>query len=104
MFHELPSLWATWTKQVAEMSLEDAVTWFASLLTSVDIDGNPIPVSLFNSQVDEARGKAAKFYKDLLADFMVEPDDKELQSRMAVQFQQKLMLYHERIQRWVGEL
>ena len=24
MFHELPSLWVTWTQQVAEMSLQDS--------------------------------------------------------------------------------
>eukprot|EP00435_Cladocopium_sp_Y103_P003360 s2586_g1.t1 len=32
------------------------------------------------------------------------PDIPELRKRMSVHFQQKLGLYHERVQRWIGEL
>jgi len=104
MFHELPSLWATWTAQVAEMSLQDADSWFASLLSSVDHGDDPIPVSRFNSEVEAAREKAVEFYKELLHDFDVLPKTDKLQSRMGAHFQHKLTVYHERIQRWVGEL
>lgn len=104
MFHELPSLWATWTTQVAEMSLQDAETWFASLIAGIDNGEDPIPVNQFNSQVEDARSRAVKFYKELLRDFEVNPDIKELQRRMDAHFLHKTALYHERIQRWVGDV
>lgn len=104
MFHELPSLWATWTTQVAEMSLQDADTWFSSLLSVVDAGENPIPVAQLNSEVEESRERSVYFYKELLHDFDVRPDVDELKKRMSVHFHHKLVLYHERIQRWVAEL
>jgi len=85
-FHELPSLWATWTQQVAEMSLQDSETWFATLLSSIDHGEDPIPVRQFNVEVEEARTKTVAFYRELLRDFEVDPDVKELKKRMDVHF------------------
>lgn len=102
-FHELPSLWATWTQQVAEMSVQDADTWFSDLLSSIDTGPDPVAVSEFNAKVEEARERSVQFYTELLRDFEVRPDISELQKRMAVGFGHKLILYHERVQRWVGE-
>eukprot|EP00928_Gymnodinium_smaydae_P022546 TRINITY_DN18899_c0_g1_i1.p1 TRINITY_DN18899_c0_g1~~TRINITY_DN18899_c0_g1_i1.p1 ORF type:complete len:866 (+),score=178.07 TRINITY_DN18899_c0_g1_i1:128-2725(+) len=104
MFHELPSLWKTWSQQVSEMSLQDADTWFSSLMAKIDSHEDPIPVREFNEQVEDAREKAMQFYTELLRDFEVHANMPELQNRMTVQFQSKLMHYHERIQRWVSEL
>ena len=42
--------------------------------------------------------------EELLRDFDVNPAVNKLQTRMATHFQHKLAVYHERIQRWVGEL
>lgn len=104
MFHELPSLWATWTAQVAEMSLQDAERWFESLLAAIDAGENPTAVAALNREVEDARERAVFFYKELLHDFEVRPDLSELRKRMGVHFQAKLILYHERVQRWVGQL
>jgi len=104
MFHELPSLWSTWTNQVAEMSLQDSDTWFASLLSHVDSGEDPVPVAELNVEAEEAREKSVQFYLELLRDFEVRPDIAALQKRMAVQFQHKVLLYHERVQRWIGDL
>jgi len=104
MFHELPSLWATWTKQVAELSLQDADTWFSSLLSSIDSSEDPIPVAVLNEQVEDARDKTVQFYKELLRDFEVSPDIGALKKRMAVHFDHKLVLYHERVKRWTNDL
>ncbi|CAJ1366466.1 unnamed protein product [Effrenium voratum] len=41
---------------------------------------------------------------ELLRDFDVSPDIPELRKRMAVHFQRKLILYHERVQRWTNDL
>jgi hypothetical protein len=71
MFHDLPSLWSTWSQQVAEMSLNDADSWFSSLLQHIDTDEDPLNVAVFNAQVEEARGKSIGFYEDLLRDFAV---------------------------------
>jgi len=103
MFHELPSLWTTWTQQVAEMSLQDADTWFSSLMSSIDQSEDPIPLRDFNDKVEEARTRSVQFYMELLRDFDVSPDIPELRKRMAVHFQHKLLLYHERVQRWTNE-
>lgn len=104
VFHELPSMWATWSQQVAQMSLQDAETWFANLLTNIDIAEEPVPVSQFNEEVEEARRRAVQFYRELLRDFQVNPDLTEVSKRMAAHFQTKLVGYHERIYRWVGDL
>lgn len=104
MFHELPSIWMTWTQQVAEMSLQDADTWFSSFLAAIDHDEDPLPLRDFNNKVEDARTKSVQFYMELLRDFDVSPDIPELRKRMAVHFQHKLILYHERVQRWMGEL
>jgi len=104
MFHDLPSLWVTWTQQVAEMSLQDADTYFASLLTLIDGGADPVPVGNFNSEVEVAREKTLAFYKDLLRNFDVSLEFGELRSRMGNRFAHKLTLYHERIQRWVSEM
>ncbi|CAE7231674.1 Gbp5 [Symbiodinium sp. CCMP2456] len=103
MFHELPSLWTTWTQQVAEMSLQDADTWFSSLMSSIDQGEDPIPLRDFNDKVEEARTRSVQFYVELLRDFDVTQDIPELRKRMAVHFQHKLLLYHERVQRWTNE-
>lgn len=104
VFHELPSMWSTWSHQVARLSLQDAETWFAALLSGIDTMEDPIPVSEFNADVEDARQKVATFYKELLRDFQVNPDMTEVNKRMAAHFQTKLAVYHERIHRWVGEL
>mmetsp|Transcript_22775 Transcript_22775/g.50340 ORF Transcript_22775/g.50340 Transcript_22775/m.50340 type:complete len:825 (+) Transcript_22775:72-2546(+) len=104
MFHELPSLWATWTTQVADMSMRDSVSWFASLLSGIDAMEDPIPIRDFNAEVEAARERSARFYTELLRDFDVSPDLAGLRKRLDTHFQQKLMAYHERIHRWVSEL
>eukprot|EP00929_Paragymnodinium_shiwhaense_P102316 TRINITY_DN6551_c0_g1_i1.p1 TRINITY_DN6551_c0_g1~~TRINITY_DN6551_c0_g1_i1.p1 ORF type:complete len:862 (-),score=241.15 TRINITY_DN6551_c0_g1_i1:302-2887(-) len=103
MFHEMPVLWNTWVKQVAEMSLQDADKWFASLLSAIDTHDDPIPLAKFNEQVEAARVKAMHFYKELLRDFDVATNVNEMRNKMAVHFQSKLLHYHERVQRWAGE-
>mmetsp|Transcript_64893 Transcript_64893/g.120751 ORF Transcript_64893/g.120751 Transcript_64893/m.120751 type:complete len:863 (-) Transcript_64893:164-2752(-) len=102
MFHDLPSLWSTWTKQVSEISLQDADHWFASLLTAIDNGEDPVPVAVLNTGIADAREKTVKFYKELLRNFDVVPNVGELRNRMAVHFNHKLLYYHERVQRWVG--
>jgi hypothetical protein len=104
MFHDLPSLWHTWTTQVAAMSLNDADSWFASLLTHIDAGENPVPLAEFNTKVEESRAKAMHFYKELLRDFEVSIREADLKSRMNVHFEQKVAYYHERIRRWVNDL
>jgi len=104
MFHELPSLWATWTAQVAEMSLQDADAWFESLLRGVDGGEEPIPIAVFNEEVERCRERAQQFYKDLLRDFDVRPNLRKLTDRMDTHFQHKLVNYHDRVQRWVNDL
>lgn len=104
MFHDLPSLWQTWTAQVAVMSLQDAETWFQSLITMIDHGDDPIPLHEFNVQVEEARAKATSFYRELLRDFEVRLNEDELHKRMEVHFAHKVQLYHERVLRWVGDL
>jgi hypothetical protein len=105
MFHELPSLWATWTQQVAEMSLQDADAHFQSLIESVDSHkDSPIPLSQFNIRIEEARSKAEAFYENMLHDFFVKPDKGQLLDRMSKRFNNKLALYHGRIQHWVNSL
>ncbi|CAK0857595.1 unnamed protein product [Prorocentrum cordatum] len=105
MFHELPSLWATWTQQVAELSLQDANEWFSvqrpkALMDSIDVEAEPVRVSLFNSQVAEAWDKAERFYGDLLQDFFVQPDKSELHRRVAPRFEAKREAYHRRVEAW----
>jgi len=104
MFHDLPSLWHTWSTQVASMSLNDAESWFSSLLVHIDAVDNPIPLAEFNAKVEEARAKTIRFYKDLLRDFEVSIRESDLKSRMNVHFEQKVAHYHERIRRWVNDL
>lgn len=104
MFHELPSLWTSWTSQVAEMSLADTDEWFNALLQDVDRGENPITVSAFNGLVEEAREKATAFYRSLIHDFNVRPQMSELRQRMERHFDRKLQTYHERTRRWVSEL
>jgi len=104
MFHELPALWATWSAQVSDMSLQDAETWFNALVANVDSAEDPLPVAQFNMQVEEIRQKVVQFYRDLLRDFEVNPDVSTLRKKMDAHFQHKVMLYHERVQRWVSEL
>jgi hypothetical protein len=103
MFHDLPSLWSTWSTQVADMSLNDADSWFSSLLHHIDVDEDPVSVASFNSQVEEARSKTMAFYQDLLRDFQVSLQYEELRKRMHIHFEQKVVYYHERIRRWVGD-
>jgi len=104
MFHELPSLWATWAKQVAEMSLQDADTLFASLLQKIDVSEDPITIAEFNVALESAREHCVFFYKELLRDFEVSLNVRDLHLRMDNHFQSKQMLYHERIHRWIRQL
>jgi hypothetical protein len=100
MFHELPSLWATWTQQVAELSMQDAGEWFSALMDSIDAEAEPVRLSLFNSQVAEAWDKAERFYGDLLQDFFVQPDKSELHRRTFPRFEAKRGAYHRRVEAW----
>lgn len=104
MFHELPSLWESWTSQVATMSLGDADDWFSDLLQNIDKGEDPSPIALFNGQVEHARDEAMKFYRNLIKDFSVRPQTGDLRQRMDRHFDRKLTTYHERIRRWVSEL
>jgi len=103
MFHELPSLWATWTQHVAEISLQDAERWFSDLLDSIDTQEDLVRLSVFNTQVEEARGKAVRFYADLLHDFIAQPDEVELHRRMTPAFEKKKKAYHGRVFNWVHD-
>jgi len=62
-----------------------------------------VPVASFNAKVEDARVKANQFYQDLLRDFDVTFQKTELRKRMEGHFEQKVMYYHERIRRWVGD-
>jgi hypothetical protein len=104
MFHDLPSLWSTWSTQVAVMSLNDADSWFSSLLYALDTGENPIPLAELNAYVEEAREKTVSFYEDLLRDFEVVLQYNDLKSRMAVHFEQKMSHYHERVRRWISDV
>merc|ERR1712048_1495419 len=55
-------------------------------------------------ELEDARQKCISFYKDLLRDFEVKLNIKELQNRMTLHFKSKHISYHERIQIWVGKL
>ncbi|CAE8648394.1 unnamed protein product, partial [Polarella glacialis] len=101
MFHELPSLWGTWTSQVAAVSISDAEAWFASLSQRLDTGDEPVSIATFNDRLDEARDASTKFYRALLRDFDVRPEVGELRRRMEVHLVERLLpAYHERIQRW----
>lgn len=104
MFHELPSLWTSWTAQVAEMSLRDADEYFAVLLQELDRGEIPTPLATFNAQVEQAREKAIGFYRHLIRDFNVRPQMSDLRQRMDRHFDRKLQSYQERARRWVSEL
>jgi hypothetical protein len=103
MFQELPSLWTSWTRQVAETSLGDADQWFSLLLQEIDRDEVPVPVATFNERVEKAREQAARFYRHLIRDFRVNPQMSELKERMEKHFERKLGMYHEKTRRWVSE-
>jgi len=102
-FPELPSLWSSWNKQVADMSLGDAEEWFSMLISAIDAGDDPVLLQKFNEGVERAREKASSFYSDLLHDFDVPLKLNELASRMAVHFERAVAKYHERIHRWMGE-
>lgn len=104
MFQELPSLWDSWTAQVAQMALGDADDWFSALLQDVDRGEDPVPISTFNGEVEDRREKATKFYRQLIRDFQVRPQMGELRQRMDRHFHRKLQTYHERTRRWMLEL
>jgi len=103
-FHELPSLWVTWANQVEEMSFKDAESWFEALILGIDTDHQPIPLREFNDKMDEARGKAIKFYEEMLRDFNTAPQINKLKNSMKISFQRRVSYYHERILSWVEEL
>merc|ERR1719253_583108 len=83
--------------------MQDADTWFASLIGAIDVGDNPIPISEFNADVEGARDKAIRFYRELLKDFEVNMKIADLQGRMKGHFVTKVTHYHDRIRRWVME-
>lgn len=102
MFQELPSLWGTWTSQVATVSLDDADAWFASLLQKVDKGEDPVSLRTFNERLEEARESATTFYRSLLRNFEIAPQMGEVRRRMEAHVERVLPAYHERVRRWVG--
>lgn len=103
MFHELPSLWNAWALQVVAVSLNDADSWFGSLLAKIDTKDQPIPVNVYNDRLDESRENATNFYLALLRDFDSSPQVGELRKRMDARITGAVASYHERVRRWVGE-
>lgn len=103
-FHELPTLWKTWAYEVAGVSLQDAEAYFSSLLASIDVGQDPLPLASFNSEVEQARVKTVEFYTELLHNFEVPLELEDLRHRMGKLFTYKLTLYYERVQRWVSVL
>eukprot|EP00929_Paragymnodinium_shiwhaense_P036751 TRINITY_DN19668_c0_g1_i2.p1 TRINITY_DN19668_c0_g1~~TRINITY_DN19668_c0_g1_i2.p1 ORF type:complete len:679 (+),score=164.62 TRINITY_DN19668_c0_g1_i2:136-2172(+) len=104
MFHELPSLWKSWQSQVADVSLQDAEKWFATLSEHFDGQASqPVPLAVFSERVEDAQERAMAFYKKLLRGFDLTPRTAELRKRTEAQLQAVVGLYHERIRAWVGE-
>merc|ERR1719171_187122 len=104
-FPELPSLWSSWSMQVADMSLNDADAWFASLIKGVvQTNEDPMPIARFNAEIDNAHSKASVFYHDLLRDFDVRPRVTDLNKRMGAHLDRVVERYHEHVQGWVGDV
>lgn len=103
MFHELPSLWTSWATQVADMALSDADQWFSMLIQNLNYGEDPVPISRFNAQAEQAREKAIAFYRHLIKDFSVRANLGELRSRMDKHFERVVQLYNERVKSWVNE-
>jgi len=103
-FNDLPSIWVSWAKQVAEMSLSDAESLFGMQLQKLDSGPEPTPLAEVNLRLEKARVRAADFYQQLIRDFEVKPNLAELRHRMESKLEQAVLLYHGRVKQWVGEL
>ncbi|CAD7929976.1 unnamed protein product [Amoebophrya sp. A25] len=132
VFPELPSLWASWTTQVAEHSLYDSERWFRTMVletkegnevtggtavsdtTGTDVDVTsigggelrhmPPSVGVFNDRIALARDRTLKFYTELLKDFDVAPDLEGLQTKMAAIVKQAVSQYAAKVHRFVRSL
>lgn len=104
MFHELPSIWRSWTVQVAAVSLDDAEAWFNTLTERLDTGQEPVPVTVYNDRLEEARETSMNFYKALVRDFDVPPQASELRKRLDAHLTERLLpVYHERVRHWISE-
>jgi len=104
MFHELPSVWESWTLHIAEVSLDDAEKWFGALAQEIDKKQEPlITISVFNERLLSAREKVIEFYKSMLKDFNISPNLPDLQRRMDMQLSPVIQTYHDRVRRWIGD-
>jgi len=65
LFPELPSMWLSWSKQVAERSLQDAISWFNTLSKNIPFG----PVKKFQEALRDSENRAKNFYVKLLEDF-----------------------------------
>eukprot|EP00927_Polykrikos_kofoidii_P077389 TRINITY_DN74329_c0_g1_i1.p1 TRINITY_DN74329_c0_g1~~TRINITY_DN74329_c0_g1_i1.p1 ORF type:complete len:920 (-),score=151.25 TRINITY_DN74329_c0_g1_i1:294-3053(-) len=105
MFHELPSLWQSWSSQVGEVSLSDAEAWYKTLSHGFDSSASeePVPLAVFNERADNARERVTAFYRSLLRGFNLPPRRGDLRQRLDVHLNAAVTSYHERIRRWVTE-
>jgi len=65
LFPELPSMWLSWSEQVAERSLQDAISWFGTLTKRIQFSS----VRIFVGEIKSAEERAEEFYIKLLEDF-----------------------------------
>eukprot|EP00397_Hematodinium_sp_SG-2012_P003830 GEMP01003839.1.p1 GENE.GEMP01003839.1~~GEMP01003839.1.p1 ORF type:complete len:784 (+),score=158.65 GEMP01003839.1:152-2503(+) len=74
LFPELPSMWLSWSQQVAERSLNDATAWFNRLTKAVPFG----PLRAFNKAMLDAEQQTTRFYLALLEDFDASKNLEEL--------------------------
>jgi len=105
-FPDLPSIWDSWTLQVAKMSVVDADAFFRSQLGVVSANSTEEPSSLaaFNAKAEDARRRAVDFYKEMIKDFDVMPQTAELVRLMDVHFEHAVAAWHGATRRWVADL
>ncbi|CAD7923638.1 unnamed protein product [Amoebophrya sp. A120] len=120
VFPELPSLWASWTTQVAEHSLYDSERWFRSMVldgkwaATAGMDDKDhedhkhvettdaaavVSVGTFNDRIALARERTLKFYTELLKDFDVKPETQTLEQKMGVIQKDAVSQFSHRIHR-----
>lgn len=89
LFPELPSMWISWSQQVAERSLLDATTWFTSLAKAIPFG----PVREFSSALVDAEERARKFYVALLEDFNAAMNVDDLNASIRATMDETIKLY-----------
>jgi len=105
-FPDLPSIWDSWTLQVAKMSVVDAEAFFRSQLGAVSANSTKAPLSLasFNERAENSRKRAVDFYQEMIRDFDVMPQTAELVQLMDTHFEHVVAIWHGAVRRWVADL